>query len=72
VQRDGVLIFAPTGCTHLPYPEAALWDLVISGRKLEDCTRLWAIVTCTPEDAASALVGHILDGWQAAGWVVHD
>lgn len=68
VEQDGVMIFASTGSTRLTYPEAALWDLLTSGRSLDDCTRLFAIITSAPEHEARHTITQTLQNWANAGW----
>jgi hypothetical protein len=72
VERDGILVIRQDlrKCTLLPYPEAALWDMV--SRQLPIRRIISLIAAMTQEDTGSITVwiDRTVEAWHREGWVV--
>jgi hypothetical protein len=51
----------------IPYPFAAIWDLLVRGYDFDDLARLTGYVAGTSPEEASRLVTQAIDGWVSLG-----
>jgi len=67
VEPDGVRILTGGGSTFLPYPEAAVWDLLSRGEPLEAAAGKLGLIAGLDLEGARALVNDCARRWMAGG-----
>jgi hypothetical protein len=65
VEEDGICVFDDLCCRrlHLPYPEAAVWDMMARGRSLADIVAIMPFVADLPAAEAARLVERCVNHW---------
>ncbi len=71
VVQGGVLVIggAPLLSHLLPYPEAAIWDMLGRGRSVEHVARLLPLIGRMSEEDAERLIKDSLRRWSELGLV---
>ena len=69
VETQDILVRAGKGSTHrVPYPEAALWDLISRGYRLDKVVPMMGHIASLEAETARQLVLDTLEQWTACGF----
>jgi len=67
VERTGLLVTGGEQPRFLPYPDAALWDLISRGYRYEQVVEMMCHITSLAKRDSVRLIDRLLDEWLGLG-----